>query len=391
MVRGEPVVYEDAEGFTSAVQQPGWLTPQQRFGRRVLLYAALRRGGKGYMMQCQGSGAVEGDSFQHTMRHPERLQGYGLPKGATPVGIVTHGTEAKPEQNLVKLQYMKADGTEMKWQAGAWLWREEFEIERLTREMVAAFEGSEHKAKYVEALESYLLAAEELHRMYGAFGLTSGRDSVPASDLPEVLRDIYDKVSVNIVDEYGDSSFGIHRDTPQLPWCSIFSTSVYPDGFYPVKGGGLALINGLLPVEDEAAAAEGGAPPDDGGVLLAGHRAWHTVTRLQPSDMWSRQGVPMLRASFVHWTSGGERYPSRIDYLRLNPQVPGNEWERQKLAELRDIARSLFRVSGQPPRDAEAERLMCYGPDCTLVVDGEEVAWRQGLLQSCKPERKVAR
>ena len=88
--------------------------------------------------------------------------------------------------------------------------------------------------------------------------------------------------------------------------------------------------------------------------------------------------------------------PSRLDYLRLNPQAkPNNSFERRALDELRTIVRSLFHVS--PPRPLPptetAERLLCEGGRgrVPLVVGGEEVEWREQLLVKCKWERQVAR
>ena len=222
----EPMLISDAEGFPSAVHAPGWWRRHERLGQRVALLLHLRRNGAGYMMECQGSGAVEADRLRSALRYPERVAAWGKPKHASFTRIRTTGTEKKPEHNAVKLVYKHSEGKragkEVSWQAGAWLWREEFEIEGLQRRLVCEGLGA-----YADALSAYLARAEELLKLFGPLLIVHGRESVHELDLPAAvdgtpgqLRDLYDKLSMNVIDSYGDSKFGAHRDTSQLPPCA---------------------------------------------------------------------------------------------------------------------------------------------------------------------------
>ena len=94
------------------------------FGRRALALAQLRMGGAGYMKCCQGSGAVEADRVRQSLKRPERLEAWGLPKGAQVVGVQT--PQGSKQQGSCRISYRGSDGGmsgfqggEMKIRAGA--------------------------------------------------------------------------------------------------------------------------------------------------------------------------------------------------------------------------------------------------------------------------------
>jgi len=164
------------------------------------------------MKCCQGSGAVEGDRFRNTLKHPSRLKGWGLPAGAEPRAIRVTGSHGS-----VSLQYdngaVAAASSPQKlegFQAGAWLARTE-----VTRDHLHSLMRKNGLAEYTTCADAYLDDIDLLLQTWGPLLLTRGRDSVRPEDLPVQLPVLANKLSFNIVDD-DSSKFGNHRDTPQL-------------------------------------------------------------------------------------------------------------------------------------------------------------------------------
>ena len=341
-----PSAFADAEGFISAVRDPKVFSRLGRLGRRAVLCLVLEQavhagGPKGYMKECQGSGPVEADRLRHNVRCKSRLKAWGLPQKARVTAVQTTGTEKVPQHASVKLKYEYVDPTEKRdvgdvvsFQAGGWTWREEFMAEDVAREL-----RREGLGDYVAAYEEYLDEAYEAYNRWAPLLASEGRDTVFKADITrKELPRIHNKLTVNFMDETGETKLGLHRDTPELPPCEISNESVYPEGFLDFTGAELLLANGVLPIENGGAQAAAGGP--NAAVLMNGLQSWHTPLPLRPPQ--SNPNLPMLRVSFVNWTSAGEESPRQLDLLRASPQVCESAFLVQEREALRIRARQCF-------------------------------------------------
>ena len=198
------------------------------------------------------------------------------------------------------MHYQNGKGKDVKWRMGSWIARTETKSRREELERQLKRYGL---AEHWPDVQTYLDEADKVMQRYGPLLLTTGMVPVRACDLPAgPLADRWDTLSFVTVDSGGASRLGVHVDTDQLYPCLCSCDSLYPPGYYDVRGGGLTLVDGVWVEEYGRRSA----------VLLAGHTATHTLLPLSQEEGEKRR---MLRASIVHWSHVGKELVERHDEL----------------------------------------------------------------------------
>jgi len=339
-------VVADATGYVSAVFDRRVYDEQGKLGERVLHCLNLLMGLDGFMSCCMGSGAVTGHDERNTLKHSNRLHGaLGLPASSVPIDYAITGSEEHPLNGSARLVYSHEDGASFSYQTGAWIARRELLLKTLSG-LLAKHRLQEYMAEVV----AYMEQSEAMLVKYGALLLCCGEDAVPEAHLGNLsgLPNLWSILSLVLKDSGNKSRFGAHTDTEQGGPCLCSEQSAYPPGFYDFEGGELCFFNGMF------AASYGYY----GACLLVGHRALHAPLGLrhgQPPP--HAKGLPMLRASTVLWTRGGETYPgNRDEYRRWLAQGEhiDNHCMAAKRQELETEACALLCPDLLPPRRRSA-------------------------------------
>ena len=246
------------------------------------------------------------------------------------------------------------------YQAGEWLARAELTVSKLPELLEAEGFGD-----YQDEVEAFLTDMYAAVSRYGPLLMRHGADQVPEDVMPSELQRLdSDRISITINDEYSDSSFGCHLDTPQLKPFACAVTSAYAEGYYDYTGGEFVYLNGVVLEQMTERSIH----------LGVGHRCLHTVLPVTPAQ--ARPGEPMLRASFVLWGDAGCTYASELDKMRVNEAKAagptGGEMWAEWYASLATIAAAALSAA-------------------TVVADGKGRASRQQAAAAAAAPRPAVK